>query len=194
MGQSSIRLYGSTDLALSSDGEAQMAAAGRELGGLRFDRVLTSPMIRARRSTEVVLEHMHHPPIEIEPIEAFREIDFGRWEGWTWSEVAERDPENHARWASEGPEFGFPEGESRRGFVARVQAAVPGVIEQAFASGAERLLVVVHKGVIKAIVARLLGREFFEFDGLELPLGSVHWFEQAPGLRRWRALRGGWAA
>lgn len=181
VGQSSIRLYGATDVALAPEGEAQLAAAGRSLAGHRFDRVLTSPLQRARRSAEVLLAHVPHPAIPIEPVEAFREVDFGRWEGLTWAEVAERDPEEHRRFAALGLAFTYPEGESRREFFARVRAGVS-AIEQAFPTGRERVLVVAHKGVIKGIAATLL--EVGILDDIELPLGSVHRFTRADG--RWR--------
>jgi broad specificity phosphatase PhoE len=188
VGQSSIRLYGSTDVALSDEGEQQMQATARSLAGLRFDRVLTSPLCRARRSAEVLLGHMPHPAIAIETIEAFREVDFGRWEGWTWDEVRERDGDEHRRWSIEGLEFRYPEGESRRSFIARVQAEVP-TIEQAFSQGCERMLIVVHKGVIKAIAARLLGVPAI-VDEIELALGSVHRFTREPS--GWRPSDAAW--
>jgi broad specificity phosphatase PhoE len=184
VGQSSIRLYGSTDVALAPEGELQAAAAGRLLLGRRFDAVYSSPLSRAQRSAEIVLETVSHPPISIELVEGFREIDFGRWEGWTWDEVEARDPDNLARWSSDGPAFRFPEGEVRQEFVARVQAAVGPGIEARFAAGAEQLLAVVHKGVIKAIAARLLGIPFTELEGLALPLGAVRRLRMHAG--RWR--------
>jgi broad specificity phosphatase PhoE len=173
IGQSSIRLYGATDVALAPEGEAQVADAGRRLGGRRFDAVFTSPLSRARRSAEVVLATLDHPPIAIEPVPGFAEINFGEWEGWTWDEVAARDPQNHARWAREGPSFRFPGGEVRAAFVERVQLASAPTIEARFAAGARSILVVVHKGVIKAIAARLLGLPVHELAGFDLPLGGV---------------------
>lgn len=176
LGQSSIRLYGATDVDLAPEGEAQMAATGRALAGRRFDRVLASPLRRARRSAEILLAHIPHPAVAIEPIEAFREVDFGRWEGWSWAEVAERDPEELRRFRALGPEARYPEGEARRDFVARVTAGVP-VIEQAFETGSTHVLVVAHKGVIKAIAAALLGIDVV--DDLELALGGMHRFTRA---------------
>lgn len=186
VGQSSIRLYGATDVALAPEGELQAAAAGRLLVGRRFDAVYSSPLHRAKRSAGIVLETLSHPPVSTELVEGFREIDFGRWEGWTWDEVAARDPENFARWSSEGPAFRFPEGEVRSEFVARVQAAVGPSIESRFAAGAEQLLAVVHKGVIKAIAARLLDIPFTELEGLALPLGAVRRLRMHAG--RWRLI------
>jgi broad specificity phosphatase PhoE len=184
VGQSSIRLYGSTDVALAPEGEQQAAAAGRVLAGRRFDAVFSSPLARAHRSAQVVLQHIPHPPVQIELVEGFREIDFGRWEGWTWDEVEARDPDTLARWSSEGPAFCFPEGEVRRDFVARVQAAVGPSVEHRFAAGAEQVLAVVHKGVIKAIASRLLDVPFTELEGLALPLGAVRRLRTHAG--RWR--------
>lgn len=181
LGQSSIRLFGATDIGLAPEGEAQLAATGRALAGLRFDRVLVSPMARALRSAEVLLEHVPHPPIALEPVEAFREVDFGRWEGLTWDEVRERDADEYLRFRSMlgmGHDFRYPEGESRREFLGRVAQGVPR-IEQAFAGGCARMLVVVHKGVIKAIAASLLRRPIV--DEVELALGSVHRFGYREG-------------
>lgn len=184
VGQSSIRLYGATDLALAEEGEAQASAAGRRLAGSSYDAVFTSPMIRAQRSAQLVLAAIPHPQIQVEVIEGFREVDFGAWEGWTWEEVAARDPSNLARFRSEGLDFRFPQGESRAGFIGRVQTATAPSIEAAFDAGAQRVLSVLHKGVIKAILARLLGTSVTELASMELALGSIH--------RLWREPRGSW--
>jgi broad specificity phosphatase PhoE len=55
-----------------------------------------------------------------------------------------------------------------------VQAAVGPAIEARYDAGAERVLAVVHKGVIKAIAARLLERPIASFAEWSPALGSVH--------------------
>jgi len=188
VGQSSIRLYGATDVALAPEGEDQITAAAGELAGRRFDAVFTSPLIRARRSAEIMLATLEHPPIEVEVIEGFREVDFGDWEGWTWADVAARDPANHERWAKAGAAFRFPGGEARAEFVERVQLAVGPSIEARFAAGARSILVVVHKGVIKAIAARLLGIPFIEIGQLarlDLPLAGIRGLRCAALKQAW---------
>lgn len=185
VGQSSIRLYGSTDVALAPEGEGQVAQAGRSLAGRRFDAVFTSPLIRARRSAEIVLATLAHPNIEIEAVPGFAEIDFGDWEGWTWDEVRDRDPAHYARWTTDGPGFRFPNGDVRAEFVDRVQLATAPSIEARFTAGARSILVVVHKGVIKAIAARMLGRSVWDLDGFDLPLGAVRCLTRADPDRAW---------
>lgn len=185
VGQSSIRLYGATDIALAPEGEAQIRAAARSLLDRRFDAVFTSPLQRAHRSAELVLAGIEHPTIAIQAIAGFREIDFGAWEGWTWDEVRERDPINYARWTSEGGRFRFPGGEQRDQFFARVQQAIGPSIEARFAAGARSILAVVHKGVIKAIAARMLERSLDQLADFDLPLGAVRCLRRASASAAW---------
>jgi broad specificity phosphatase PhoE len=187
VGESSIRLYGATDIELAPEGEAQMVASSRSLTGWQFDAVFSSPLRRARRSAEVMLTTIEHPTITIEEVAGFREIDFGAWEGWTWAEVRERDPENLARWGREGGSFRFPSGDVRGEFVERVQAATAPTIEARFAAGARSILVVAHKGVVKAIAARMLGRPALELEGFDLELGELRCLHCTSGI--WKVER-----
>ena len=185
VGQSSIRLYGATDIHLSPIGEAQLERAAAALRPHRFARVLTSPLQRARRSAEIVLAAQHEPaPLEIVP--DFREIDFGAWEGWTYAEAEARDPDGYRRWHSEGTDFTYPGGESRSAFHARVHAATHALLNEPSTPGP--ILGVLHKGVIKAMLAALTGQPPAEVAQLPIALGSLH------RLRRTGAPRRGGAA
>lgn len=165
VGQSSIRLYGATDIALSPIGEQQVARAAAALAPHRFTRILTSPLQRARRSAEIVRAALDPPP-PLETVADFREVDFGAWEGWTYAEAEARDPDNYRRWHAEGPAFTYPNGESRADFHARVGAAA-----RLLAPGD---LVVVHKGVIRTLLAALTDQTPADLAGLAIPLGSIH--------------------
>jgi len=167
-GQSSIRLYGRTDLALSDLGRRQMEHVGRALAGSSFARVLTTPLARARESTAIVLGTADLTP---EVVPGWTEIDFGAWEGWTWDEVRERDPDGHARYARSGTgPFTFPHGDSRHGFEDRVRAAAAAWLHP----HDPPTLVVAHKGVIKVILGELLGLAGPERRALAVHLGSIH--------------------
>ena len=83
------RHTGRTDLALTSDGEAQAVAAGRfvarlpMLGGRRFAQVRTSPLQRARRTAELA----GFPDAQIDA--NLMEWDYGQVEGRTSQEVSD---------------------------------------------------------------------------------------------------------
>ena len=181
VGQSSIRLYGATDIALSPIGEQQVARAAAVLRAHPFARVLSSPLQRARRSAEIVLTTLTTaPPLEVVP--GFREIDFGAWEGWTYAEAEARDPDGYARWLSEGHAFTYPGGESRSGFLARIAAAAHEAIDPARGP----TLAVLHKGVIKATLAALLGRPPAELADRPVSLASLHRLRHTAG--HWQLL------
>jgi broad specificity phosphatase PhoE len=167
VGGSSTRLYGSTDLELSDLGRRQMERAREAVAGLAFDRVITSPLRRSREAAAIV-HPAPVPPAAV--IAAFTEIDFGHWEGLTAGEIAAAHPLEHERWRAGDGDWGFPGGESRRGFRRRVAAAV----DEHLADSGGRALLVLHKGVIKIILGTLLGEEPETYAARPCELGSIH--------------------
>ncbi|NNL66035.1 MAG: histidine phosphatase family protein [Myxococcales bacterium] len=157
-GQSSVRFHGASDVDLSAEGVAHMRALGARLRHVRLDAVVASPLRRSWRSAQLV---GNGAPVRIET--DFREIDFGRWEGLTAEEIQATDPSLYQDWQSKAPGFEFPNGEPRAAFRARVEAGVQRLVESSGGSA----LVVVHKGVIRAIAQALTG-EAQDGDGLEL--------------------------
>lgn len=175
VGQSSIRLYGATDIALSPVGEQQAARAAAALRAHSFSRIVSSPLQRARKTAEIVLAAQASPTeaVALTVLHDLREVDFGAWEGLTWAEVAERDPDNHRIWQQTRPRFNYPSGEARPDFLRRITSAAR---EIPHASGPT--LAVLHKGVIKAVIAALTGMPYEEATHLPVPLGSLHHLER----------------
>jgi broad specificity phosphatase PhoE len=167
VGQSSIRLYGATDIPLSPVGEQQATRAAAALRSHGFTRIVTSPLQRARRSAEIVLA-AQPPGAQLEVVDDLREVDFGAWEGLTWAEIAARDPDNHRRWHTDRPHFTFPGGEARPDFTRRIHAAA-----RAIPQGPGPTLAVLHKGVIKSVIAALTGMPPEQALDLPVPLASL---------------------
>jgi broad specificity phosphatase PhoE len=119
------------------------------MGTEAFDLVVASPL---RRSWEGAAIVSGGAPIRLES--DFREIDFGRWEGLTAEEIEASDPTLYHDWQSGVADFDCPGGEPRVEFRARVMRG----LESLMASGAVSVLLVSHKGVIRAIGERLVGQ------------------------------------
>lgn len=146
------RYIGALDRPLSPSGQAQARRLASLLPG-EIDRCLCSPMLRARQTAELALAG-HACPTEF--LDSLREIDFGRWEGLTFAEIVARDPGLVDEWQREALAFQFPGGEQTRHFWQRVGQAL-----QVISSiPAERVLVVSHGGVIRAMLCSLLGLPF----------------------------------
>ena len=147
-GNSRERLIGSGDPPLAVEGRDQMRAARAQLAGQVIDVVVASPARRSWQSAQVLTGGA---PLRLES--DFREIHFGRWEGKRVDALASSDPALYQQWREGAPGFEYPGGELRAQFRARVERGLARLDE----SGANSALVVVHKGVIRTIVERLVG-------------------------------------
>jgi probable phosphoglycerate mutase len=111
-----------TDVELSHEGVAQAAAAARGLASLPVDRVICSPLLRARATGEAIASAAPgRPPVTID--ERLREIDAGPFEGLTGPEI-EAGPlaASFHRWRSETDPI-WPDGaETYEAAVARATA------------------------------------------------------------------------
>ena len=141
------RYVGRTDPPLSTTGIGHAAALRRHVGLVRAGtECLASPSLRARQTAAAA---------GLDPTfdEDLREIDFGRWEGLRFAEIAMAEPKAVDRRAKLDPEFRFPSGESPAGFQARIRR----VAERPAAGPPRRVAVVTHGGVIRALVCHWLG-------------------------------------
>jgi broad specificity phosphatase PhoE len=84
------RLLSRTDEPINDRGERQATQAALDLASIRWDSAFASPLVRARRTAEVIVgARADAPPLSID--ERLREVDFGPYEGWT-DEQLEADP------------------------------------------------------------------------------------------------------
>jgi broad specificity phosphatase PhoE len=148
VGNSSERFHGSSDVALSDDGRAQMQAAAYALRNETFDLALASPLQRSWTSAWIA---SGGAPVRLDA--RLREVHFGRWEGMTKEEIEAADPILYADWQNQASDFEYPSGERRSDFRARVEESLDSIL----ASGAANALLVIHKGVIRVIVEKLTG-------------------------------------
>jgi probable phosphoglycerate mutase len=81
---------------LTEVGRQQAAAAARRLAKVDdIAAVVTSPLGRAQETAASVGTALGLAPVVVDGL---IETDFGAWEGLTFAEAAERDPEVHRRW------------------------------------------------------------------------------------------------
>jgi len=159
LGEACRGLYiGRTDRPLSGEGRRQAAALAGELRGLGGAHVLCSPLLRARETARIALGA---DGWDIDP--DLREIDFGRWEGMGFAEIAAADPAAVERWAALDEDFGFPDGEGIGAFGRRIGAAARRIASDP----AETVIAFTHGGVIRYLICRFLGleeRHYLLFD------------------------------
>ena len=101
-------MQGWLDKELNNNGRDLAVITGQAMKGIRFDRCISSPLIRARETAELILrESGNTAAIEID--DRIREINFGDLEGKGMSEMI---GENYRFLADPLNFIGFPNGES----------------------------------------------------------------------------------
>jgi broad specificity phosphatase PhoE len=172
------RWQGWADAPLSEEGERQAELAGRRLREEELTSAASSDLRRARRTAELISQSLGLGPVGVD--RGLRERDVGEWGGLTAAEVDERWPGQREAWRL-GRLTAPPGGESTPVLIERVVEALGKLA--AARDPAERLLVVTHGGVIRALeihsglhprgVPVLSGR-WFGLDGATLlPGGAV---------------------
>ncbi|KXG78924.1 alpha-ribazole phosphatase [Thermotalea metallivorans] len=140
------------DVALTEKGILQAREVGEKLKDRPLDRIIASDLRRTRQTAEII--NGHHG-VEIQGDRAFREMNFGLWEGLSYEGIKNRYPRELEAWEKDWLHYSVPEGESLKEMYDRVTAR----IDQLIGNGAhEKILIVAHGGSIRAILAYLIGR------------------------------------
>ncbi|MUL83792.1 MULTISPECIES: bifunctional RNase H/acid phosphatase [unclassified Mycolicibacterium] len=161
------RYSGRGNPALTEEGRRQADAAARYLvarGGIAA--VVTSPLERAYETATAVAKALG---VDVRVDEDLIETDFGAWEGLTFAEAAQRDPELHRRWLRD-TSVEPPGGESFDAVAHRVRRARNRIIAE---YGAATVLVVSHVTPIKTILRLALDAGEGILYRLHLDLASL---------------------
>jgi broad specificity phosphatase PhoE len=105
------------DVSINDAGRRQAEALGRRLAPVRFDRVISSPLFRARETAEQLIRDVR---LEADP--RLREMDYGAWEGLTYRAIEARDGAFRREWELAPDRLACPGGESGNDVAVRVRA------------------------------------------------------------------------
>jgi broad specificity phosphatase PhoE len=146
------RYSGRGDVPLTDLGAQQAAAAAKRLASMdgliiggEAAPIVASPLTRARQTAEAVAEALGG---RVNTLPGLLETDFGDWEGLTFGEAAERDPELHRSWLGD-PSVPAPGGESFDAVHRRVRRARDELLAT---YGGQAIIVVSHVTPIKSLL------------------------------------------
>jgi broad specificity phosphatase PhoE len=145
------RYQGWTDVALSSDGRAQAAAAARLLASQRLAAVWSSPLRRARDTADAIAAPLG---LEVRLSDAFKEMRLGSWEGLTVPEVRVRFPEAYRAWHEAPHLASWPGAETLPDVRRRV---LEGLDELRAAHAGETVCLVAHGVTCRVLILEALG-------------------------------------
>ena len=166
-----LRHTGRSDLPLEPEGREQARAVGRRLAHHAFALVLSSPLERARGTSELA----GFPDAEV--CDDLREWDYGAYEGLTTAAIRAERP-GWSLWRD-----GAPEGET----LAQVAERADRVVTRARAAAGD-VLVFAHAHILRVVAARWLALP--ADDGSRWVLGPASvsvlgWERETPVIERW---------
>ncbi|GAB6274164.1 MAG: hypothetical protein STSR0004_10270 [Peptococcaceae bacterium] len=129
--------------------------------------VYASDLIRAWETARVLAEPHH---LNVISCRAFREINFGLWEGLTMEEIKKEYRELLHQWWRGPMETRVPQGETLNEVVNRVNKLVNEIIDKHIT---QQIIIVSHGGPIRAIVATVLGMDLNQYWRLRLDNGCL---------------------
>lgn len=159
---------------LSERGEKQASILAEELKGRGIKVVYTSPLLRTKRTAEIIARELNVPLIEDSRV---IEIDHGVWSGKLVDEVKEEYPEMFEMWIKEPWKVDFPQGENLKRVFERVKAFVEDIKRK---HQNETVAVVSHTVPIRALYCAALDlplQKFWSF-GCDNASYSIIKFEE----------------
>ncbi len=166
-----------TDLDLTPVGDEQARALGSTLSGIRFDLVLSSPMLRSQKTAELA----GFSDFRLDP--DLCEWDYGALEGRTTAEI-QKDYPGWSIW--DGP---WPQGETAE----QVSQRADRVVGSLLSAGAQHIAVFSHGHFIRVLGTRWVGADVTAGQWLDLDTASVSelgWYRDTRVLRRWNLVPG----
>lgn len=145
-------LQGSTDIELNENGRQLAGETGRNLEETYFDKIYSSPLIRAYETACLIRGHRNIPIIRDDRI---RELSFGEKEGQNFSELLE-DENTSFQYFFKKPElYRAPvKGESLEHICERAKDFLKNVVEPQ-RNEWERIMIVAHGAMNKAMMCHI---------------------------------------
>lgn len=145
---------GFIDTPLSVQGQADAESAAELIKGRVFDAVYSSPLNRALQTARIL-------GYEGKCDDRLREMNFGIFEGLSYSDILKRFPNEADNWARDYINYRIPKGESLMDVYERVTDFLYEISDK---KGA--ILVITHEGVIKCALCSVLGslEYFYRFN------------------------------
>jgi broad specificity phosphatase PhoE len=132
-------------------GLQQIAGLQKVVADEAIDAIYTSDLKRAVVTASALTASPMAGPIESSNL---REINFGDWEGLTWSQIEEKYPYYSKKWMDGYPNMPAPNGESFEIFQSRVLDEIKHLLTVVRRNW---VAVVTHAGVMRVVLQALCG-------------------------------------
>jgi probable phosphoglycerate mutase len=173
-----------SDPGLNDHGRAQVRATADWLSPLAEETdlvMLSSPMRRTRESADIVAARIG---ASYETADALIEAGFGTWEGLTYGDVLQQDPQGFTKWLSDPTHPAGGHGDSMQGVAERMREARDLML---LAHASRTVVAVTHLTPIKMLVQGVLELPFeaaFRTEIMPASVTVLTWYPDGRGVVR----------
>ncbi|MBZ2173788.1 histidine phosphatase family protein [Schnuerera sp. xch1] len=156
------KIQGQYDIELTQRGLNQADLIGKRLVDEKIKKIYSSDLIRAYKTAEIIGNKLK---LDIVPMEEFREINFGMWEGLSIDEIKSRYSKDYALWRKEPEKLKIKDAESLFELQSRAIKGINKIINN---DNINNILIVSHSATIKAMILGLLDIDLKNFKNFSL--------------------------
>jgi alpha-ribazole phosphatase len=162
------RHQGQKDIPLNEYGRQQVSTLAQRLKNEPINALYSSDLCRAWETAKTISTRKGE--LIVVKDARLREMNFGRWEGLTWSEIQEKDPLVMENWSKYLAEKGPPGGETLFRFSERILEFSEEIIKS---HKDETVLLVAHGGTIMVLICLLLGHPIDKYWQFRIEKASL---------------------
>ncbi|MGL6106612.1 histidine phosphatase family protein [Romboutsia sp.] len=148
------RLSGHIDSSVSKEGKIQIDKLTNYLKNIEIDKIFSTTSSRTKDTVKNIASVKN---IEIIEKDTLKEINFGDFEGVTFEEIKNNNPEEFDKMVKEGYNYKYPGGESLIETYDRVAKEIDKIISE---NKDNNILVCSHGGTIRNIITHLISKSY----------------------------------
>jgi len=175
------RFTGWTDVPLSKEGIENAKEVANKLANAKIDKVYTSPLIRNRETTSLILENLGKKDTPIIVDKALDERNYGKLQGLNKDEVKKQYGDEQVKLWRRSWDQAPPEGESLKDVYERAVSFFKEYIEKDLESGKDILVVASHNS-LRALVKYIEKISDDEIINFEISYGGLLEYEFDDGI------------
>src|SRR6056297_444566 len=161
------RYQGVMDVDLNEKGQKQAQQLYEFLKDEEFDTIYSSTLKRAYETIQDIAKYQNKEVITIADL---MEIDFGKWEGLTFSEIEKDYPDLAKKWAKDPTCCKPPEGEHIKEVEQRVGKTIDKIVDD---NPDQKILIATHGGIVRIVFAYLLDLPLSRIFSIEVENVSI---------------------
>ncbi len=170
-------IQGRTDDSFLTDkGYEQASKSGEALSNINFDKIYSSPLIRAAETAKTIQKNLKGEN-KIVYDENLLEVDLSKWSGLTINEIKNKYPENYLLWKNDPENLKLEDSDNLtyqpiQDLYCQANKFIKNILKIYLDKNEANILVIGHNAILRCLILSLIGRPKKGFRKIKLDNAS----------------------